>query len=381
MEVANRNGAGSDRERVLRYRLNRGLRSAAARITARITFKSPDTPLILEREQIRKILLVRATFRIGDSILATPAVFLFRRNFPRAKIDFIGPPVAKTLLRNLPVDHHYPIYQRLPKSSWSYITLLRQIRGTRYDLAIDLSCSKSALAAFIVGFSGARFRVGVRGRRDQWFNVRLDRPRELNKYKMVPELLRSLGLEAQDLVPALSLSPGEREAGRLRVEELFGAEDFSGPVVGLFVGGRKSWGKRWPEENFRDIATALRGDGARVIVFTGPDERDIRRYFEDELPPDIPVLLERNLGAFASLVAACDLFVCCDSGPMHLAAALGVRTVAIFLFERDCARWAPPPDLARAVSPLEGRALKDDVLSACRSELGLERARGKAAAR
>src|ERR1051325_6327300 len=197
MEVANRSRAGSDRERVLRYRLNRRLRSAAARITARITFKSPDAPLILEREQIRKILLVRATFRIGDSILATPAVFLFRRNFPNAKIDFIGPPVAKTRVRNLPDDHHYPIYQRLPKSSWSYVTLLRQIRGTRYDLAIDLSCSQSALAAFIVGFSGARFRVGVRGRTDQWFNVRLDRPREVNKYKMVPELLRALGCECQ----------------------------------------------------------------------------------------------------------------------------------------------------------------------------------------
>lgn len=77
------------------------------RITVGAREREPD----LRGENIKKILLVRSLFRMGDSILATPAISLLRQNFPEATIDFVGPPVEEKLLsesddrsvlRNLP---------------------------------------------------------------------------------------------------------------------------------------------------------------------------------------------------------------------------------------------------------------------------------------
>jgi heptosyltransferase-3 len=86
-----------------------------------------DAGDILE-QPIHKILLVRATFRIGDSVLSTPAIIMFRRRFPDARIDFVGGPVSKVLLQNLPIDNHYPITRRFPYACWSYLALLMYIR-------------------------------------------------------------------------------------------------------------------------------------------------------------------------------------------------------------------------------------------------------------
>ncbi|KAB2837031.1 MAG: glycosyltransferase family 9 protein [Candidatus Brocadia sp.] len=118
----------------------------------------------LPKEQIKKILLVRANFRIGNAILATPSIFIFRENFPHAVIDFVGYPVSVVLYKHLPVNHHYSITRSFPGILWAYFSLLYKLRSMKYDLAVDVSCSQSMVSSFIVGFSGARFRAGARGK-------------------------------------------------------------------------------------------------------------------------------------------------------------------------------------------------------------------------
>ena len=354
----------------LRYRMNRKIRALATWITGVATVRSNEERLDFHREQIKRILLVRATFRLGDSVLATPAIFLFRKRFPDAQIDFVGPVISKTLFENLPIDNHYQIFQRPPKAAWAYLPLLKRIRSMKYDLAVDVSCSKSALGGFIVGLSGARFRVGLKGRHDTWLNVRLDRPEDYNKYRNFPAFMRSMGLEAQDLYPSIILSADEREEGRRQLGTLLGERDRARPVIGIFVGGRKTWGKRWPKENFRAIINDLHGQGIKVIVFIGPEEKDVIPYFRETLPIGVPVVSELSVRMFAAMVSNCDLFLCCDSGPMHLACALGVRTIAVFLLRYNSNRWAPPSNLARMVYQ-EGEASVSEVIDACCLELNL----------
>ncbi|HTN72533.1 MAG TPA: glycosyltransferase family 9 protein [Methylomirabilota bacterium] len=245
---------------------------------------------------------------------------------------------------------------------------MKRIRSTKYDLAIDVSCSKSALGAFIVGFSGARFRIGLRGRRDRWFNVRLDRPGENNKYRNLPAFVRSMGLPAQEVFPSVILAADEKEKAKHRLRAAMGGRDPTGPVVGIFVGGRKSWGKRWPKEKFMEVITSLHAQDTNVVVFIGPEEKDVIRYFEQRLPRGVSLVFEPSPRMFAALVSNCALFVTCDSGPMHLACAIGVRTVAIFLLQHNTDRWAPPPSLARVVYQTEGRSITD-LIEACRMEL------------
>jgi ADP-heptose:LPS heptosyltransferase len=347
-----------------RYQLDRTIRTQVMRLMAWITSRSPEERVDLKGQKIKRILLVRGIFRMGDSILATPAVLLFYKSFPGAKIDFVGCGMSKALLEKLPIDRHYEIYRTFPKVCWSYVALLKQIRSVKYDLAVDVSGSSAALGSFIVGYSGARFRMGLKGRWDRWFNIRLTRPATPNKYENLPALFGSIGLGFDNCLPSLVLSPVEKEQATRRIETM---AKRGRPVAGVFVGGRKSHGKRWPRQNFVELAGHLRRLGAQVIIFVGPEERELIEYFQQVLHERAPVVFEPDPRSFASLVAGCDLFVACDSGPMHLACALRVKTIAIFL-KNNYKQWGPPARLARIV--YRNRGVKvEDVVDACVVEL------------
>jgi len=352
-------------KKAFRYRLDRATRGYVMRVMNWLTPAAPEQRADFRQTEIQRILLVRSLFRMGDSILATPAIVLFRKNFPAARIDFVGPRVSKTLFRNLPIDHHYEAARSFPKVCWSYLALLKRIRKTKYDLAVDVSGSSAALGSFIVGFSAARFRVGLKGQWDRWFNIRLVRPSSLNKYAVLPELVRSMGLESPPVYPTLILSAEEIARAGRRIQALITGD--AAPILGIFVGGRKARGKRWAKENFLELARRLRAEGMQPIVFIGPEESDLLGYFSDALGPGVPVLLEPDARAFAALVANCSLFVGCDSGPVHLACAIRVRTVAIFL-QANFDHWGPPAELGRVVFDPHGVSV-DLVVDACHDEL------------
>lgn len=347
------------------HRLNKKIRLLATRMVSLFTGTAKEDRLDLHRERIEKILLVRANFRMGNSILATPAITLFRRNFSRARIDFVGGPISRILFQNLPINHHYRITRRFPNASWAYLVLLRKIRSVGYDLAVELSCSQSAMGSFIVGFSGSRFRVGREGKWDHWFNVRIPKPAERSKYRLLPSFVASMGLEGGKVFPSIVLSSAEKEEGRRRVMVVVGQG--KGLVVGFFVGGRKEWGKRWSKEHFLQLITALRARGVKVIVFFGPEEKELIGFFRQGLERDVPLVCESSLRILAAMVSNCQLFVACDSGPMHLACALGVRTVAIFQ-NPNFERWGPPPSLGRIVYQPGGVSARK-VLEVCFQEL------------
>ena len=362
------------RPRVFRYYLNQKVRRAVRWMMSLIMPRPNPERLDLRRDEIKKILIVRATFRMGDSLLAIPAVSAFRQHFPHARIDFLGAPISAELFKNLPIDNHFTITRRYPGSGLDYPILLWRLRAIRYDLAVDVSCSQSAMAAFLIGFSGARFRVGLTGKWDHSFNVRIPKALEKNKYEVLPAFLRSLGLECDSNLPSMILSDGEKENGRRKIEAL--ANKGSGRrIVGVFVGGRKSWGKRWPLKNFCELITALDTQGLNVVVFVGPEEKDSVGYLHDVLNQDIPVVFESSPRDFAVMVAGCDLFVTCDSGPMHMACGLGVRTVAIFQYP-NFDHWGPPAAQARIVYEPGGRSA-EGVFRACCDELSIDYSSGR----
>jgi ADP-heptose:LPS heptosyltransferase len=353
---------------VFRYFLNRKLRSAVHSVMSWTTGREKETRLDLRDERLKKILIVRATFRLGDSILAIPAIWSFRKQFPQARIDFVGAPISVELFQNLPIDNHFTISRRYPGSALDYPLLLWRLRSIGYDLAVDVSCSQSASGSLLVGFSRARYRIGLKGKWDHWFNVRIAKQSERNKYKVLPEFLRSLGLASVSSLPSLALSSAEKEKGKRKIQAL--TNGYSGtPTVGVFVGGRRTWGKRWPAKNFYELITALHFHGLNVITFIGPEEKNSIALFRDALDSSIPIVFEPSSRDFAAMVSNCDLFITCDSGPMHLACGFGIRTVAIFL-QRNFDHWAPPSNVTRIVYEAGGCSA-EEVLRISLEELTL----------
>ncbi len=331
-----------------------------------MTAATASIPPDLRKESIKKILLVRATFRLGDALLAFPAVWSFRKQFPHARIDFVGGPISKDLMKNMPLDNHFTISRRYPASAVDYPMLLKRLRGIHYDLAVDVSCSQSAMGAFLVGLSGARLRAGMQGKWDRWLNIKVSKSGEINKYKTLPKFLTSLGINCESPASKIALSDLEREAARNKIAALTQGRPHT-RTIGVFVGGRKSWGKRWSTANFCELITALHEHGLTVVTFVGPEEKETLGFFRAALDKNIPIIFESSLRMFAAMVANCDLFVTCDSGPMHLASSLGVRTVAIFRY-RNFDRWGPPASSSRIVHDPAGSST-GTVLTACCEEL------------
>ena len=81
-------------------------------------------------------------------------------------------------------------------------------------------------------------------------------------------------------------------------------------------------------------------------TFFGPDEKLLLKSFRRLSDGKIPAVFEPSPRPFAAMISHCQLFVTCDSGPMHMACALGTRTVALF-HKPNFDRWAPPPDLVQ----------------------------------
>ena len=353
--------------RPLRYRLDRLIRNLVMGVVAGLARGHGAQGADPRGQALKRILLVRANFRIGNALLALPALAAFRKNFPAAKIDFVGSPISRLLFQNQPLDEQFDTPRRFPNVLWEYAVLIRRLRANRYDLALDVSCSQSGLASFIIGLSGAGIRAGCAGKWDRLLNFRVAKLGEVNKYRKLAEFLSVLGLEGIDEVGALKFSAAELGAGRAAFARAAG--NISGPVVGVFVGGRKLRDKRWPLENFVEVVVGLTHKGYRVATFLGPEEADIAEELKLALDPGSIIVFEPSLRKFAAMVSELDLFICCDSGPMHLACAVGVRVLAIFQ-ERDLARWAPPPSAARTVSSADAVSA-GRVLSAALEELSL----------
>ena len=162
------------------------------------------------------------------------------------------------------------------------------------------------------------------------------------------ELLDALGAPlGDDPTPRLELVDRDRAAGRALLERTAPTPG-PGPLVGLFPGAGFGASKRWPVERFGELTHELRRSGARPLVVAGPKEIWLAVKVHEASGRLAPVVgPDLDLAELASVLAHLDLLVTNDSGPMHLAAALGVPCVAFF----------GPTDRRRTAPAGEGHAV------------------------
>jgi len=111
----------------------------------------------------KRILLVLVNYRMGNTVLATPAVSALIDALPMVEFSFVGGPYAPGILKEYKLKHVYTVNRR---DSWSPLRMWRLVRTLRresYDVAIHLSMATTSLGAFIMYASGAKHRIGCRG--------------------------------------------------------------------------------------------------------------------------------------------------------------------------------------------------------------------------
>jgi len=163
--------------------------------------------------------------------------------------------------------------------------------------------------------------------------VRRPRERRIHQTEDYRDLLTAMDVPCPAAwTPRLHLSTEALEDGR-RLVARAGLESTDRPLVGFFPGAEFGPSKRWPWQNFATLAEEVyrRVGGARPVILAGPKEVWLAVRVHEESGHRHPVIgPDLDLACFASVLAQLDLLVTNDSGPMHLAAALGVPCVALF---------------------------------------------------
>ena len=278
-------------------------------------------------------ILIRANNWIGDVVMIAPAVRAIRERYPGARMAIVAKPwVLETLAGN-------PCYDELieydPGGKHAGLAgrarLARAIRsGGTVDLAVLFQ--KAFDAAVLALLAGARARVGYAtdARGPLLTHPLPPPPATMHHAEAFLGLARALGCRVEDARPFFHIDAEARQRARALVASQ--ALSGSGPWVALHVGASKP-PRAWHAERFGDLARRLRRRlDARLIILVGPDEEALLREVTQGLARDsfLACGTTGGLRHSAAVIEQCTLFVGNDSGPMHIAAALGVPTIGIF---------------------------------------------------
>lgn len=284
-------------------------------------------------------ILVRATNWVGDAVMSVPALQALRSRFPRAYIAVLAKPWVAELYGREPFCDELISYSVVSgfQGGVERLRLAKRLRSKCFDAAIVLPNSFDSAA--VIWAARIPRRIGYRTDHRGWLltdPVPTPRPGEIPTHQrfFYLELLKRSGLIASyplDGSIRLSGAGSLAQRGRQRFEDL----SVNLPVVGVSPGAAYGGAKRWLPERFADAAIKVaRESGATVAIFGAAEEADIcaRVHALVQLRGVNCVNLagKTTLGSFIELAAACDTYLTNDSGPMHIATALGVPTVVVF---------------------------------------------------
>jgi ADP-heptose:LPS heptosyltransferase len=207
---------------------------------------------------------------------------------------------------------------------------VRQVRENDYQLVIDLhSLRETNLLGYL---SGAPLRLFARrGGRSLDLLGTIPSPasdREKHLVDAYLDVLAPLGIAGALRVPQL---PTRREDDETieRLLETHGVTAAS-RLVGFFPGaGNPS--RQWPLERFAEVAERLARDGMEIVLLLGPEERALREKARALFPDETIVVEPASLSLLASAAARLEVLVSNDTGPMHVAAAVGTPVVLVCL--------------------------------------------------
>ncbi|MBM7622949.1 lipopolysaccharide heptosyltransferase II [Sporohalobacter salinus] len=281
----------------------------------------------VELKETKRIVVIDLLY-MGDLLFATSFFRNLRKKYPKAKIDLIVNANFYDIIANNPHFDEVYAYDKnwtIPES----ISFAWELRQNDYDLGLNIHGNwRTAILLKIInpdysvgyGTKGRGIwldRVLTPSQNKHMVEVYLDFLRELDFNKIDEQGLElEVDSKAQEDMEDFLASQGIKEGDSL---------------VGLNTGG--SWPtKQWTQEGFAQLADKLQQDyDSRVIFFGGPgDVKRVEKITAQMETEPIIAAGKTSLKELVALANCCDLFISGDTGPVHVAAAVGTQTIAIF---------------------------------------------------
>jgi heptosyltransferase-2 len=304
----------------------------------------------------RNIFLIR-TDRVGDVILTTPAVRAIRQTFPKARVTMMVAAANASLMDGNPDINQLMVDDRWGKHKGmgGFWRLVREVRCQHFDIAVNFIPKKRTnLLCFLAGIPR---RVGYLNNKygfllsHQILDSRHQGTMHESEYCL--QVVKTLGATTDTLMPFLSVKPDDESWAK---DVLSHAGYDSSSIMVAVHAGASCPTKRWPVARFADLLKQMRRTYfCHIVLVGGPETIASSRELGKQLgDPVLDMTGKTTLGRLAGLLQECRLLISNDSGPVHMADALGIPVVSIFTRNHpgiNPQRWRPLGPQSRVVAP------------------------------
>ena len=285
-------------------------------------------------------ILVLALSGIGDALMFTPALKLLRKNLPDAEIDALvmykGAQEFLVSNENLNEVIHFDFVEKGLLNSLKFVLKLRK----RYDVSINVYPSNRKEYNLINYLIGAKQRAGaVYLRKDNanlgfLNNIRVLENDSVHNVQTNIKLCEALVGKKFNEEPPLEFSFSEEDTATANKFLNDAGINENELVVGFHPGCatiKNHIKRRWEPEKFAELGKKLINEhSAKILIFGGPDEIELKEQINSLINSDkVYIINAESLSKSSAIMKRCNVFVTNDSSQMHIAAALGLKVVAI----------------------------------------------------
>lgn len=283
----------------------------------------------MNRASSPRILITRLS-AIGDCVHTLPLACAIKRAFPDAFLAWAVEPLPAQLVEGHDAVDETIIVPKKWLKKWSTIRAVRrQLRDLKFDTVLDSqSLSKSCLLSWL---SGARERIGFGAGQGRelalWLNNTRIKPTAAHVVDRYLEVARPLGIESPDVEFRMKRDQTSQDV----VNQFLAENELKRPLAVINPGA--GWASKvWPAERYAAVAKHLGDDAGHmsVVVWAGESERQWAEAIVAQSAGHARLAPATNLLELTELCRRADLFVGSDTGPLHIAAAVGTRCVGMY---------------------------------------------------
>ena len=293
----------------------------------------------------KKILLVRLD-RIGDVILSTPAIRAIRDAYPESYIAFMVRPYAAEVVEGNPYLNEIIIYDKEgeQKDLFGNLKFIQLLRKENFDLAIILH--PTIRTHIVTSLAGIPIRVGYDRKWGFLLTKRIPHGKQFglkHEIDYTLNILEYIGVKAKDKTLYVPL----KERSERKIDGLFAASGVKKDDTVIAINsGASCISKRWGQKQFAKVGELLMNKyGAKIIIICGPKDKPFGDKVASLLKENcINLSGKTSVSDVASVLKRSRLFISNDSGPVHIACAVGTPAIAIFgRSDRGLSpeRWGP----------------------------------------
>ncbi|MCX7918317.1 MAG: glycosyltransferase family 9 protein [bacterium] len=288
---------------------------------------------------IKKILILRTAYT-GDVIMTLPVLTPLRSAFPNAELVFLTSHSAAPLLEHHPaVDRviKYDAFWFYPQPNSvalkKYREIIQQLRAERFEVVFDFRGDIRDIY-FLAYRSRAKHRISYgSGGGAYWLTQIIPLQETKHRVQFHLDILRALKISVSHEMPKIYLTETEKKQALTRLQS-FGFNVERDVLIGIHPGARMPL-KRWPIARYAElIARVTQTHLGKVVLFTAPEipntEWENKGMKTWQRHSQVAILSDLTLRELAAIIHYCRILICNDSAPMHLAAAVGTKCLAIF---------------------------------------------------